>query len=109
MSAKVSIGGMRSRVGIEYATQTVDSFGQATESWSAAVYRWARVLPLAGDESDIRDGVTMRERIKIDMRGGTSLPTTARLTYRGATYQVKSMIDTDQERSMITVIAERLL
>jgi len=99
---------MRSRIGIEYAVQTIDTFGQAIETWQPPIYRWAKVAPISGEESDIKDGVTMRERINIHIRGGTALSTTSRLIYRGNAYQIKSMIDSDQERSMISIVAERL-
>lgn len=108
MSKRTRIGAMRSRIGISYATQSADSFGQQIESWSSPIYRWAQVLPLSGDESEKVDGVVRLDRLSITMRGGTALGSTARLTYRGATYQVKAVMDADQERSAVNAIAERI-
>lgn len=99
---------MRSRVGISYPTLNADSFGQESETWSTPIFRWARVMPMSGDESEQIEGVARRERLSIVLRGGTNLPSTARLTYRSVVYQVKAIVNNDQEQAMMTVIAERL-
>lgn len=102
-------GELRHRIRILAPTSTSDTYGQQTETFTTAGYRWAKVEEMPTGEMQIDDGVEYKRRIKATVRalGTKIISQRSKIEYDGAQFNVVSVADPRGEGQMLEVVAER--
>lgn len=92
---------LRARVKIQRKTQASDGMGGWTETWSRGDDLWALWKPMSGSERVRAMGIEPTLAVKAvirfrgDENGAPYYSAADRLTYRGRTYNIKTVIDVD--------------
>ena len=101
-------GSLRHRVVLQTPTVTQNAYGEPVQSWSTIVTVWARVEPTSGKERF----AAMQQQSEIDhrivCRYQSALSTLAaddRATWNGKTFDIKSVINTDERNIELQIFA----
>jgi head-tail adaptor len=104
-------GRLRERVTIERLTSgAIDAYGNTYSGWSAVLTRWGDIIERLGKEAveqgALQDVVTATLRLRRD--ADTKQITTAdRVVARGATWAIRSIVQTDAKGALIEILIER--
>jgi len=105
-------GQLRHRVTIEQVTETQDSYGGVTETWSTLATVWAAIEPITGREKFASGGdVRFAENeVQIRMRYRSDVTPKMRLTDDGGTvYNIRAVLNrwgVDRELLLRCTVAE---
>lgn len=100
-------GALDQRITIEQPTNGQDSNGSTTRSWSALATVWARVLPLSGRERAMLAEVEAPASYRFTIRRRGDLADDMRITWNGATYNIRFIADPGGRDLYISIDAER--
>jgi SPP1 family predicted phage head-tail adaptor len=105
----MSIGQMKRRVTVQAITRTADSYGGQTETATSVATLWAYVEPLQGDEQlrAMQTGIQRPHRFTVRYRDDISAA--EELIYNGRTFDVKSVVDTDERHRELVILADEVL
>lgn len=86
-----------------------DGGGGWTPGTPTTVDTWAYVEPLAGDEQlqAMQTGMVRPHRFKIPYR--PEMAATKSIVYRGRTFDVKSVVDTDEQHEELVILADEVV
>lgn len=96
-------GELRQRVTVEVAAQTRNAQGGFIETFMPEGDRYAKIEPLSGREFFEAQRVDSDITHQITMRNYSGLTTSHRITYGSRTFNIESVINTD-ERDWKTVV-----
>lgn len=99
-------GRLRHRVTIQAATITQDSRGQTVETWADVVTVWARCRQVSGREATLARQLHAEAEWRIDMRFRTGVTTQHRLVHGAHTLEILSLIDPDNRKRELTILAK---
>ena len=90
-------------VQFQVATVGVDSTGSPTQTWSDidGAPRWAKRMPLKGNELIESGKLTSNEMIKLKVRRDSRLVTSVRVVTDGKNYDITSTQDYGRDGDMI--------
>lgn len=99
-------GRLRHRVHLQRRVDGFDGHGQPSASWVTHMTTWASVEPLAGREllAAMEAGAKVSHRIRLRWRDGI-LPVD-RVVHRGRALEVESVIDVDERRTELMLMAQ---
>lgn len=86
-------GRMDRRITIEEVTETQNSYGAASESWSTFKTVWAEVKPVKGKEFFLDEQVNARLDIIFRIRWLEGLNTKMRISYNEQHYNIDSIVE----------------
>lgn len=98
-----SVGKMRERVEIYSQTQTVNSAGEMTTTWTLAVTTWARVEPVNGSAVTLANRDDALRMYNMTIRNRTEITTNSRVIWRTRKFDVESIIDPTEQRQFLIV------
>lgn len=105
----MSIGERRHRVVFQSATTSQDAYGEPDQTWSTLATRWALVQPMKGAEqfsaNQVQVDVDHRIICRYDSTMGT-LTVGGRATWKGHTYDIKSIIWRDHTQKELEILAQ---
>jgi len=101
-------GQLRHRITIERATLTQNAFGEQVQTWATLATVWARVEPITGKEryaamqtqSDIDNRILVRYQSAL-----TALAPNDRITWDSKTYDIRSVVNTEQRNIQLEIFA----
>lgn len=101
-------GTLRTRVVIQAATASQDTFGGESKTWTTLATVWGEVKPLSGREyMQARQAqADVTTRITIRYRDDITITPACRITWNGHTYDVKDVIHDAQQRQYQLMCAE---
>lgn len=89
------IGKLRHRVTIQTYSESTNSYGETSKSWSDQATVWASVEPLSGRELEYAQQVHAQTTTKIVMRW-RSISTKQRISFNGQTYEILSVLNPEE-------------
>lgn len=92
----ISAGELTERVVIEQATETQNSVGEATLSWSTFATVWAKVRAMSGREAERYGQVVGFAGHMVTIRALPGLTTGMRVIYRTRTLEIGSINEYDR-------------
>jgi SPP1 family predicted phage head-tail adaptor len=109
----ITSGKLSSKIVIERNTPTSDGEGGLVDAWAAdpAGGVWAMVVPLGGAERFFAERVTPGNALRCVIRfrgGGNGAPYYSardRISYKGRTYGIESVVDIDDEERFLEILA----
>lgn len=101
-------GSLRRKVTLERATVTQDGYGEEVPSFATLATVWARVEPIIGKErfaavqtqSDVDHRITCRYSSAI-----ASLAADDRITWGSKTYDIRSVVNTEERNIELQIFA----
>ena len=99
---------LRHRTVIQVATDSVNSYGENTESWATLATVWARFTPKAGREDFEAGSEIQATTYDVEMWYLSTVTTKNRLVYDSRTFEIESITNTDEKnRKMILTCTEK--
>lgn len=100
-------GMLSRRISIERLQLTPDALGGFTEAWQPLSQPWAYIKPSSGRESVSADKLEATAVSRFVIRYNKNLLESDRVLYRGVYYNIRSLINIDEQDEYTEVIAER--
>lgn len=101
-------GKLRHRVTIQQATRTRGAGGGYTEKWGEVATVRAAVVPLTGTERIRAMQTEANLTHRIEMRYRAGLTSAMRAVYAGRTFEIRAVIDVEERRREIHLLAEEV-
>lgn len=102
-------GRLRHRVELQSATETADSYGEPTFTWSTYAHRWASVEPLQGRELFTAQQVNPEVNIRVRLRHDevlADLTPKHRLVFGSRTLEIDSVIRPDERGREVQLLCK---
>ena len=99
------IGAMRERVTLQTRTPTIGAIGNATFTWADVATMWAQVRPVSARERFVAERLAAEGIYEIVIRWRTGIDPSVRFTWRTRTLNVKQILNTDERRRFLTILA----
>ena len=99
-------GQLRHHVTVERLTLTPDGIGGGVSTWATLYQPWAYIRPASGWER--MAGMQLESPIThtIYLRYNTSITTRDRVVHRGRVFNIRSIIDTDEQKTFMELRCE---
>ena len=102
----VSIGARRERVTFYAIERIPDGYGGFETRDSKIATLWAQVRPKGGGERETDGGIAFYQTYEITARYHPGVTTAAVAVWRGHRCNIRTVMNTDERRRYITVMAE---
>ena len=86
-------GRLRERVTIQQATESRNSLGEVTQTWSTFVERWASVEGLSGREVLLSGQQQTEVTHRVRMRYVEGMTQQMRILWRGRVFEITSLLE----------------
>lgn len=100
-------GMLNRRISIERKTLTADALGGFTESWQSLSQPWAHIKPMSGRELIHADKIDAVAVSRFIIRYNRNLREDDRVLYRGVYYNIRSLVNIDEQDEYTEITAER--
>ena len=99
---------MRQRVTIQQATETADTAGGTTRSWSDVATVWAEVLPLGGGRIErlFANQLQAEASHRITIRYRSGVTTAMRISYAGRVFNIRSVTNVNEAGVLLELLVE---
>ncbi len=98
-------GPMRHRVDVQARTQTADNAGAMVSTWATIESRWARVRPISSREFQEGKATIGQVSHEITLRYFPGLTVAHRIMYGTRTFELVSVVDTDERHRETKALA----
>lgn len=98
------IGDLSRRVTLQERSESVDSFGQRSQSWSDVATVWASIVPLAGRELLAANAISAEATHRITIRYRAGLDASMRAVYSGRAMNIVAVQDRDTAHRYIDLL-----
>lgn len=109
MAKAPDAGRLTCEVSIEQASFTQGTDGNLTATWSEYAAAWARIEPLSGAESWRGEQVAADVTHRITTHYVAGVTPKMRITYDGRTFDIVSVVNTDEAGAMLEISARENL
>lgn len=89
-------GPLRKRVTIQKRVQSLDDFGNQSNTWTYVCELWASVVPMGGAEVLAGGAIRARSLFTVTTRYFPGIEPKMRLIYEGQIFDIMNINDTDQ-------------
>lgn len=100
-------GMLNRRISIERKTLTADALGGFTEIWQPLAQPWANIKPMSGREIIHADKIDAVAVSRFIIRHNPNLREDDRVLYRGNYYNIRSLVNIDEQYEYTEITAER--
>ena len=89
-------GQLRHRIEFQERNETRGTQGSVVESWTTLAFRWARIVPLNGQELVNAQQIKNTISHRIELRYWVDLTAKLRIVFNGRTFGIESVINIDE-------------
>lgn len=89
-------GKLRHKVTIQQATDSQNSIGEVTKTWSTFAKVWANIQPLAGRELFASQQINAEQTVRITIRALSGVEPRMRVLFGTRYYDILSVIDREE-------------
>jgi SPP1 family predicted phage head-tail adaptor len=105
----IRAGRLKHRVAIQTQSTTLDSYGEATGSWSTDDTVWAAVEPVNGTEKDIGEGMASVVSHRVIMRYVSGLTSKSRLLFGSRVLGIESVINHEERNEFMKLLCKEVV
>ena len=102
-------GTLRHRVDIQQRTGTLDTFGQAVQTWATLFTCWASIEDISGKELFASMAINSEISTHIYIRYRAGLTAAHRVLYQGAVYNIQAVVDATGRKRELHLMCSRNL
>jgi SPP1 family predicted phage head-tail adaptor len=100
----VRAGDLSRRILLEQRNETVDTFGQRSNTWTKALDTWASIRPLSGHELLSAQAINAETTHEVVIRYREDVTSAMRVVYQGRYFNVQSVLDADMKHRKLTLL-----
>ena len=105
----VRAGRLKHRVSIQTQSTTLDSYGEATGSWTTDDTVWAAVEPVNGSEKDIGEGMASVVSHRVILRYFSGLTSKSRLLFGSRVLGIESIINHEERNEYMKLLCKEVV
>lgn len=99
------IGELRKRIELQSPVDTIDSYGQATRSWSTYATVYAAIVPSSGQENTIAEAMQVQQTHTITIRYRSDVAATHRALFSGRQFNFQFVRNIDERNRWLEITA----
>lgn len=99
------IGELRKRIELQSPVDTIDSYGQATRSWSTYATVYAAIVPSSGQENTIAEAMQVQQTHTITIRYRSDVAATHRALFSGRQLNFQFVRNIDERNRWLEITA----
>tara|TARA_R100000655_G_scaffold99311_1_gene143113 strand:+ start:162 stop:482 length:321 start_codon:yes stop_codon:yes gene_type:complete len=101
-------GALRHRLIIQSVGNTLDDYGDLSNSYSNVATVWGSISPISGGEQEIADEITgvVTHRVKIRYKSGVTCQD--RISYNSRTFQIESVRNWDERNIFLELLCKEV-
>ena len=103
----ITIGMLNRKISIQRENRVKNDTGGYDLTWSTVLTPWARIKPKSGGEKVHANRLDATGLSQVVIRYNDSLVETDRVLYKGNLYQIRSIINIDEQNQWTEIIMER--
>ena len=104
-SGSIRTGDLRRRITIQQrSSETADSFGQASTSWTDVVSTWADIQPMSGRELQAAQAQQSEVTHQVEIRYRAGVLPRMRVSYQTRVFDIQSVIDVGMQHRRLTLM-----
>ncbi len=99
------IGQLKHRITFQAVTAAENSLGESVETFSTYKTLWAAIWPVSASEQirSGQEGMNISHRIRV--RYDSGITHGMRITYGSRTFKIRSVINPDEKKAMLDILA----